>query len=168
MVNSRNAKRREAEHTGGTIAIGVISDTHGLMRPAVIAAQDGSERIVHGGDVGTPEVLRLLARLAPIGAVRGNVDRGAWASRLPLARVVRAGAARVYVLHDLKQLAVDPSRFDAVISGHSHVPRIEREGGVLFVNPGSAGPRRFKLPVCVARLVVSDGRLDAELVTLDV
>jgi putative phosphoesterase len=161
-----NAKRGEAEF--GSVVLGVVSDTHGLVRREALAALEGSERILHAGDVGTPEVLRALSRVAPVTAVRGNVDRGAWSDRLPAARVVRAGAARLYVLHDLEELDVDPSRFDAIISGRSHVPRIAREGGVLFLNPGSAGPRRFKLPVCVARLVVRDGAVDAELLTLDV
>jgi len=150
--------------------VGVISDTHGLVRPEALEALAGSELIVHAGDVGSPEVLEALARVAPVVAVRGNNDRGAWAGALPEREVVEAGGASIYVLHDLKELDLDPAAegFAAVVAGHSHTPSIETRGGVLYLNPGSAGPRRFRLPVAVARLRVAAGRCEAELVLLDV
>lgn len=150
--------------------IGVISDTHGLLRPEAVRALRGCERIVHAGDVGDPAILEELRRLAPVAAVRGNVDRGAWADVLPETEVVEVGSALLYVLHDLAQLDLDPDAagFAAVISGHTHQPSSEVRNGVLHLNPGSAGPRRFKLPVTVARLSVSGERVAAEIVELDV
>ncbi len=134
--------------------IGVISDTHGLVRPAALAALAGAELIVHAGDVGGPEVLAALAAIAPVRAVRGNNDKGAWARRLPVSDVVEVGRHTLYVIHDVKELDVDPAAagFGAVIAGHSHRPRNERVGGVLYFNPGSAGPRRFSLPITVGRI----------------
>ncbi len=149
--------------------IGVISDTHGLLRPEALDALSGVELIVHAGDVGTAEVLSELSHIAPVYAVRGNVDRGEWARALPLSRVVEVGEALAYVLHDLAELDLDPvaARFAAVISGHSHKPRNEVQGGVLYLNPGSAGPRRFRLPVTVARITAAGAALKAELIRLD-
>ncbi|HSN33844.1 MAG TPA: metallophosphoesterase family protein [Ideonella sp.] len=134
--------------------IGVIADTHGLVRPEALAALAGSDLIVHAGDVGGPEVLAALGAIAPVRAVRGNNDKGAWAARLPERDVVEVGARRLYVLHDVKELELDPAAagYAAVIAGHSHRPRNEVVGGVLYFNPGSAGPRRFSLPVTVGRL----------------
>ncbi len=148
--------------------IGVISDTHGLLRPQAPAALAGSDLIIHAGDVGRPEILDELRRLAPVVAVRGNVDQGAWADALAETEVVAAGAAYLYVLHDLQRLALDPAAggFSAVISGHSHKPGITWRGEVLYLNPGSAGPRRFVLPLTVARLVVDGYTLAAEVVDL--
>jgi uncharacterized protein len=150
--------------------IGVISDTHGLLRPEALRALAGADLIVHAGDIGGPEVLEALRTLAPLVAVRGNNDRGPWASALPETEVVEAGGRSLYVLHDVKELDLDPraAGFDAVIAGHSHQPRIDRRDGVLYLNPGSAGPRRFQLPIAVARLEVDAARLDAEIVQLDV
>jgi putative phosphoesterase len=150
--------------------IGVISDTHGLLRPEALRALAGADLIVHAGDIGSPEVLDALRAVAPLVAVRGNNDRGAWASALPETEVVEAGGRSLYVLHDVKELDLDPraAGFDAVIAGHSHQPRIDRRDGVLYLNPGSAGPRRFRLPIAVARLEVDAARLDAEIVQLDV
>lgn len=150
--------------------IGVISDTHGLLRPEAVWALRGCERIAHAGDVGDPAILDALERLAPVAAVRGNVDRGAWADALPETEVVEVGSALLYVLHDLAQLDLDPAAagFAAVISGHTHEPRSEVREGVLYLNPGSAGPRRFKLPVTVAMLTVSGDRVTAEIVELRV
>jgi putative phosphoesterase len=150
--------------------IGVISDTHGLLRPEALRALAGVDLIVHAGDIGGPEVLDALRALAPIVAVRGNNDRGAWAAALPDTEVVETGGRSLYVLHDVKELDLDPraAGFDAVIAGHSHQPRIDRRDGVLYLNPGSAGPRRFRLPIAVARLEVDAARLDAEIVQLDV
>ena len=150
--------------------IGVISDTHGLLRPEALRALAGADLIVHAGDVGGPEVLDALRAVAPLVAVRGNNDRGGWASALAEAEVVESGGRSLYVLHDLNTLDLDPraAGFDVVIAGHSHQPRVERRDGVLYLNPGSAGPRRFRLPIAVARLDVDAGRLDAEIVRLDV
>ncbi len=135
--------------------VGIISDTHGLLRPEALAALAGVELILHAGDVGAPTVLRGLERIAPVRAVRGNNDKGGWASRLPL-------------LHDLHELAVDPAAegYAVVVSGHSHQPLIRRDGDVLYVNPGSAGPRRFRLPITLARMRVEDGRPEAEIIEL--
>ena len=150
--------------------IGVISDTHGLVRPQAVEALRGSDLIVHAGDVGHPAVLEALRALAPLVAVRGNNDRGAWAESLSATEVVEVAGLSLYVLHDLAELDVDPKAagFHAVIAGHSHQPKLERRGGVLYLNPGSAGPRRFRLPVALARVRVSAAGVDAELVELAV
>jgi len=150
--------------------IGVISDTHGLLRPEAVRALEGSERIVHAGDVGDPAILEALERIAPVWAVRGNVDGGALAQDLPATEVVPAGETDLYLLHDLATLDLDPAAagFGAVIYGHSHKPSVETRDGVLFLNPDAAGPRRFKLPVTVARLTVSGSRLEAKIIELDV
>jgi putative phosphoesterase len=149
--------------------LGVISDTHGLLRPEAVAALTGVERIVHAGDIGDPEILRALARLAPVSAVRGNNDRGGWAADIPETEVVEVGGVALYVLHDVHELDLDPraAGFAAVIAGHSHQPRQEERDGVLYFNPGSAGPRRFRLPVSVGRLTVAHGRVQGALVTLE-
>lgn len=130
----------------------------------------GSDLIIHAGDVGAPEILDRLRKLASVVAVRGNADRGPWAKVLPIAEAVRVAEMDLYVLHDVNELDLDPraAGFHAVISGHSHQPRIEHRNGVLFLNPGSAGPRRFALPVSVARLHVSNGKLDAQIIKLSV
>lgn len=150
--------------------IGVISDTHGLMRPEAITALGGCDLILHAGDIGRPEVLDTLRSIAPVVAVRGNVDKGAWAEPLPEREVVRIDGRCIYLLHNLKELNLNPAAagFAAVVSGHSHQPKIHKEGGVCYLNPGSAGPRRFKLPVSIGRLVLSDGELCGEIVELDV
>jgi putative phosphoesterase len=137
--------------------IGLISDTHGLLRDEARRALEGSELIIHAGDVGKPEILDALKTLAPVVAVRGNVDHGPWASALPLTAVVEAGPAHIYVLHDIHELDLDPAAagFHIIVSGHSHQPGHTERGGVLCINPGSAGPRRFHLPVTVARLDLS-------------
>lgn len=150
------------------IVIGVISDTHGLLRPEALEALRGSERIIHAGDVGDAEILERLATIAPIHAIRGNVDKGAWSRKLPETEVVEAGGISIYVLHDLAQLDLKPEAagFDVVIYGHSHVPKQEMRNGVLYFNPGSAGPRRFKLPVTVGRLTIEHGHVSGEIFTL--
>jgi putative phosphoesterase len=150
------------------MVIGVISDTHGLLRGSAVEALAGSDRIIHAGDVGSAEVLARLADIAPVSAVRGNIDLDSWASVLPSAEVVDAEGVSLYLVHDLARLDLDPAAagFGAVISGHTHVPRMERRNGVLYLNPGSAGPRRFRLPVTLARLRVACGSLEAELITL--
>jgi putative phosphoesterase len=151
-----------------SILIGVISDTHGLLRPEALAALRGSEHIIHAGDVGAPEILDGLAAIAPIHAVCGNIDKGAWARRLPETDVVEFGGISIYVLHDLAQLDLKPEAagFRVVIYGHSHVPKQEMRGGVLYFNPGSAGPRRFKLPVTVGRLTLEGETARAEIVKI--
>lgn len=151
------------------VTVGVLADTHGLLRPEALAALAGCELLVHAGDVGRPEILESLQAIAPLFAVRGNVDRGAWAQALPENQVVWADGARLYVLHDLTELELDPiaAGFQAVISGHTHQPDIEERGGVLYLNPGSAGPRRFRRPVSLARLLVRGAALEAEIIYLD-
>jgi uncharacterized protein len=148
--------------------VGVISDTHGLVREEALRALRGSDVILHAGDIGSPEVLSELQRIAPTHAVRGNNDRDEWGRSLPLTAVVELGTHLVYLLHDIADLDVDPAAagFAAVIYGHSHKPRMEDREGVLYLNPGSAGPRRFTLPIAVARMQVSAGGLKAELVEL--
>jgi len=148
--------------------IGVISDTHGLLRTEALAALHGCDAIVHAGDIGKPEVLEQLAKLAPLTAIRGNVDT--WAIDLPDTAVLTLAGKRFYVIHNANELALDPraAGFAAVISGHSHVPKSETKDGVLYLNPGSAGPRRFKLPVAVAKILFRDGDIEAELITLAV
>jgi putative phosphoesterase len=148
----------------------VISDTHGLLRPEAVAALHGVERIVHAGDIGSADVLIALERIAPVSAVRGNNDRDAWAAEIPATEVVEVGQVSLYVLHDLHELELGPraAGFAAVIAGHSHQPRLEERDGVLYLNPGSAGPRRFKLPISLARLTVSGSRVRAELLTLEI
>jgi hypothetical protein len=150
--------------------IGVISDTHGLLRPQAVEGLQGSALIIHAGDVGRPEILDELRQIAPVVAVRGNVDRDAWADRLPMSEIVEHEGVRLYVLHILEDLDLDPptAGFHAVITGHTHRPKIETKDGVLYFNPGSAGPRRFDLPVSVGRLSVADGKLRGELVYLRV
>jgi uncharacterized protein len=135
-------------------SVGLISDTHGLLRPEALVALQGSDLIIHAGDVGKPEIIEQLRALAPVVAVRGNIDKGAWASNLPLTAIAEAGSAQIYVLHDLAQLDLDPvaAQFNVVVSGHSHKPGQTERNGVMYVNPGSAGPRRFQLPITVARL----------------
>ena len=151
-----------------SIVIGIISDTHGLLRPVAISALGGSEHIIHAGDIGAPEIVDQLAAIAPVTAIRGNIDQSAWARNLPQTNVLQVGGVSIYVLHDLAQLDLKPeaSGFAAVVSGHSHVPKQDMRAGVLYFNPGSAGPRRFKLPVSVGRLIVEDGKVRAEIITL--
>ncbi|MGE5318555.1 MAG: metallophosphoesterase family protein [Hyphomicrobiaceae bacterium] len=153
--------------------VGLIADTHGLLRPEAVAALEGCAHIVHAGDIGTRTgdpagVLDALARIAPLTVVRGNNDRAGWAQRIPWTADIEFDGVRIHVVHILGELAIDPAAtgVNVVVSGHSHQPRTEIRAGVLYVNPGSAGPRRFKLPVSVARLWVEGGRAEAELVTL--
>jgi hypothetical protein len=148
--------------------IGVISDTHGLLRPEAIEALRGSDLILHAGDVGDPGILEALAEIAPVTAIRGNIDTDPWARTLPETEVVEAGSISIYMLHNLGQLDLKPEAagFGAVMHGHSHKPSIEKKNGVLYFNPGSAGPRRFHLPVSVGRLVIASGEVRAELIQL--
>jgi uncharacterized protein len=149
--------------------IGAISDTHGLLRPQALAALAGCDLIIHAGDIGSPDVLARLGALAPVHAVRGNVDHGAWSANLPVTQRIEIDGFRIYVLHILAKL--DPQaadNVDAVIYGHSHQPKIETKNGTLFFNPGSAGPRRFRLPITVGRMTAEHGKLCAEIVELSV
>ena len=148
--------------------IGVISDTHGLLRPEALAALRGCERIIHAGDIGKPEVLDALRALAPLDAIRGNVDSGAWAASVPEHLDLEIGGLRIHVTHDVKAMGIDPiaALVDVVIAGHSHQPKIEEVDAVLYLNPGSAGRRRFKLPISLALLDIEDGQPRAQLVTL--
>jgi len=155
----------------GTVShrVGVISDTHGLLRPEARDALRGCERIIHAGDVGDPDILRVLENVAPVDAVRGNVDLERWARRLPTTLVVEVGGVSIYVVHDLYDLDLDPKAagFGVVISGHSHRPLAERKDGVLYLNPGSAGPRRFTLPATLAILRVNGEKTSAEIVEIE-
>jgi putative phosphoesterase len=148
--------------------IGIISDTHGLVRPQAIEALAGVDMILHAGDVGKQEVLDTLKDIAPVVAVRGNNDKGDWAQTLPDWEVVEVGKVSIYMLHDVKEIDISPSGagFHVVVSGHSHKPSIEEHRGVLYVNPGSAGPRRFKLPVSVAHLQISGEMVHANIIEL--
>jgi len=148
--------------------VGVISDTHGRLRPEALVAFHGVQRILHAGDVGGPEILQALSRIAPVTAVRGNVDRGLWCNALPKAEVVEIAGISIYMIHDLAQLDLKPEAagFRIVIYGHSHRPKMEEKNGVLYFNPGSAGPHRFRLPVSVGRLEIGAGRVFGELVQL--
>jgi putative phosphoesterase len=141
--------------------IGIISDTHGVLCPEAAERLAGVRHIVHAGDVGRPEVISELRKIAPVVAIRGNVDRGEWAADYPETALVRLGGRTIYVLHNLKELALDPvaAGIDVVVSGHSHRPKIETVDGVLYLNPGSAGPRRFTLPIALATLELTGDTL---------
>jgi uncharacterized protein len=150
--------------------IGLISDTHGLMRPEALEALRGVDLLIHAGDIGKVEVLDALRPIAPLHAIKGNNDRGAWVKKLPDTMILTVGGVKLYVIHDVHELSFEPSKdgIAAVISGHSHKPSIVERDGVLFVNPGSAGPRRFKLPVAVGKLRIADGKLKAEIIEFDI
>ena len=150
--------------------IGIISDTHGLVRPEALEALEGVEMILHAGDIGNQEVLDTLNEIAPVVAVRGNNDKGEWAQSLPDWEVVEVGDVSIYMRHDVKEIDISPSGggFRVVVSGHSHKPSVAEERGVLYINPGSAGPRRFTLPVSVAHLRVGDAEVQAKIIELRV
>jgi putative phosphoesterase len=150
------------------VIIGVISDTHGLLRPEAVELLRGSEHIIHAGDIGAVEIIPELAKIAPVTAIRGNVDTQAWARIFEETEVVELGGLYLYVIHDASALDLNPKAagFAAVISGHSHKPKLEVKDGVLYFNPGSAGPRRFKLPISVGRLTIVDGKVSAEILEI--
>jgi uncharacterized protein len=150
--------------------IGVISDTHGLLRPEAVEALRGSALILHAGDIGTPEILKHLSEVAPVTAIRGNVDKQKWARQLPQTEVVEVEGVSIYLLHNLAELDLRPeaSGFRVVVYGHSHQPKIEEKNGVLYFNPGSAGPRRFHLPVSVGKLVIEGSKVQAEILELKI
>ena len=148
--------------------VGVISDTHGLLRPEAVTALRGADRIIHAGDIGDPAILDRLSEIAPVTSVRGNVDREAWAKNIPETNVLELDGVSIYVLHILENLDLKPrsAGMDAVIYGHSHVPKQEMKDGVLYFNPGSAGPKRFQLPVTFGKLIVQDGKIRSEIIQL--
>ena len=148
--------------------IGVVSDTHGLLRPEAVAALHGSDYIIHAGDIGDPLILKKLSQIAPVTAIRGNVDRDAWARKIPVTNVLEVAGASIYVLHNLNELDLKPEAggFAVVVFGHSHVAKTEMKNGVLYFNPGSAGPRRFRLPITIGRLQINDGRVSGKIVEI--
>ncbi|MFZ5956746.1 metallophosphoesterase family protein [Pseudomonas knackmussii] len=150
------------------LRIGVIADTHNLLRPAALERLRGCDQLLHLGDIGKAAILDALRQLAPLDVVRGNNDTDAWAEALPETLCLEFGGLRLYLIHDLKQLAIDPRAegFDLVLAGHSHKPLDEVRDGVRYLNPGSAGPRRFKLPISLAILTISEGRAEVEMITL--
>lgn len=161
-----SSSQQQKPHT----LIGVISDTHGLLRPEAIDALTGSSLILHAGDIGKPEVLQKLQTIAPTIAVRGNNDKGAWAEEIPECQTIEVGNVLIHLLHIVKELTFDPEQqgVRVIVNGHSHKPLIEEQGGVLFVNPGSAGPRRFKLPISVAQLHLNDTVVQARIIELEI
>ncbi|MDQ0571712.1 putative phosphoesterase [Variovorax paradoxus] len=150
------------------IRVGLISDTHGLLRPQAVAALQGCDFIVHGGDIGDAAILETLRAIGPLTVVRGNNDREPWAADIPETAFLQVCDVLIYAVHDLSQIDIDPAgpKVRVVVSGHSHRPKIEERGGVLYVNPGSAGPRRFKLPIAVAELIVVGDAVTARIVEL--
>jgi len=148
--------------------IGLNADTHGLLRPEALAALADSDLLIHAGDIGKPEVVAALKKIAPLVAIKGNNDTDSWARHLPETKKITLGALKLYVIHNVKELSFDPAGrgFRVVISGHSHKPVIQTKDNVLFVNPGSAGPQRFKLPICVGKLLVQGETVDAEIIEL--
>jgi putative phosphoesterase len=150
------------------VTFGIISDTHGLLRPEAVEALRGSDRILHAGDVGGPAILDALAQIAPITAIRGNVDTGTWARALPETALVEVAGISIYMLHDLGRLDLKPEAagIRVVIYGHSHQPKLEDKNGVLYFNPGSAGPRRFNLPVSVGKLLIDANQIHGEFIEL--
>jgi putative phosphoesterase len=152
------------------VRVGLISDTHGLLRPEAVAFLRGSDFIVHAGDIGDVNILGELNGLAPVTMVRGNIDKGPWAKAIPESQVLQVGDVFIYVIHDVAELDLDPvaAGFQVVVSGHSHRPAVQTRNGVLFVNPGSAGPRRFSLPIAVAELEIAGLSVKSNLIELDV
>jgi len=166
--SGRGAVRTQSS-ASAAVRVGLISDTHGLLRPEAVMSLRGCRLIIHGGDIGGPEILDELASLAPITAVRGNNDAGAWAQRLKETELIRVGGVLLYVIHNLAEIDVDPRArgIHVVVSGHSHKPLIEERQGVLFVNPGSAGRRRFKLPIAVGELLIEGDIVSARIVNIE-
>jgi uncharacterized protein len=148
--------------------VGIISDTHGLLRPEAVELLRGSEHIIHAGDIGAPEIVPELEKIAPVTAIRGNVDTQPWARKFAETEVVELDGLQIYVIHDVNAIDLNPraAGFAAVISGHSHQPKQETRDGVLYFNPGSAGPRRFKLPISVGRLEIVNGEMSAEILEI--
>lgn len=151
--------------SSSSLTVGLISDTHGLLRPEALVALQGVHRIIHAGDIGAEEILAALRRIAPVDAIRGNNDRDAWARHIPTELTLDIGGVAVHVLHDLKELDLDPlhAELRVIVAGHSHKPDVSERNGVLYVNPGSAGPRRFRLPVTIAHLQIASGSPTARI-----
>jgi uncharacterized protein len=164
----RDFRQKDLMNAVKTLRVAVLSDTHGLMRPEALAFARGSDYIIHGGDIGSAKILDDLAAIAPVIAVKGNNDGHAWAADLPETEMVRVGGVFIYVIHDILQLDIDAlgAGVQVIVSGHSHMPRIDQRDGICYVNPGSCGPRRFKLPISVAELLVEDTKLSARIVQL--
>jgi uncharacterized protein len=162
--HSRSPKRKNAQ------LIGLISDTHGLIRPQALGALTGVDLIIHAGDIGAPEVIDALKRIAPVVAIKGNNDRAGWAKSLSETKLITTADAKLYIIHNVKELDCDPvvDGIQVVISGHSHKPSVTTRDGVLYVNPGSAGPRRFKLPIAVGKLRVEGTNVKAEIIELEI
>jgi uncharacterized protein len=150
------------------LIVGIISDTHGLLRPEAVELLRGLDHIIHAGDIGSPEIIPALEKIAPVTAIRGNVDTQPWARRFAETEVVEVEGLHIYVIHDVNALDLNPraAGFAAVISGHSHQPKQEMKDGVLYFNPGSAGPRRFKLPISVGKLVIADGKMSRKILEI--
>jgi uncharacterized protein len=167
-IGTTSGDTGSARHTNKDLRVGLISDTHGLLRPEARAFLVGCDYIVHAGDVGAAEILEQLALMAPLIAVRGNNDKQPWAAHLRETELIRVGDVFVYVIHDVEELDIDPGAAGVrvVVSGHSHKPKIEERDGILYVNPGSCGPRRFKLPISVGEVMVADGAVTARTVDL--
>lgn len=165
MLSRAQTKRQANLHV-----IGLISDTHALIRPQAIEALKGVDLIIHAGDIGKREVIDALQDIAPVLAIKGNNDIGGWAHRFPETRLVKSGNTRLFVIHNVNELECDPVArgYQVVVSGHSHKPSVSTRDGVLFVNPGSAGPRRFKLPVAVGKLCIENNQVNAEIIELPV
>jgi len=157
------------ERKTDSVRVGLISDTHGLLRPEAVAFLRGCDHIIHGGDIGNAAILEALAAIAPVTAVRGNNDRGVWAAALAETAVVNFANVYIYAIHDIARFDLDPhaAGVQVIVSGHSHVPRVLHKDGMLYINPGSAGPRRFRLPVAIGELVLDDGAIESRIVELD-
>jgi uncharacterized protein len=165
-MSSRARTKRQAD----LHVIGLISDTHGLIRPEALEALKGVELIIHAGDIGKREIIDALQDIAPVLAIKGNNDIGEWAHRFPETKLVKSGNTRLFVIHNVNELECDPVThgYQVVVSGHSHKPSVSTRDGVFFVNPGSAGPRRFKLPVAVGKLFIENNQVSAEIIELPV
>jgi putative phosphoesterase len=152
----------------GMKTVGIISDTHGLLREEAVQALEGVDLIIHAGDIGSRDVVDELEKVSPVIAVRGNCDRGKWADKYPEAETVKIGNKTILVLHDLNKLDIEPEKagFDIVISGHSHKAKQEEKGGILYINPGSAGPRRFSLPISIAQITIDSQEIGVSFITL--
>ena len=152
------------------IRVGVISDTHGMLRPQALAAMEGSDFVLHGGDIGKADILDALQAIAPLTVVRGNNDRADWAREVPETARLTVGQIEVFLVHDIATLPIDPAAegIDVVVYGHSHRPRVEYKAGVMYLNPGSAGPRRFSLPISVAELLIEGDQVTARIIELPI
>jgi putative phosphoesterase len=166
---ARRGSSRSTSNGAAALRVGVVSDTHGLLRPQALAFLDGCDYIIHGGDVGPGDILDALGAIAPVTAVRGNIDTGPWARRLRESELVRLGDVFVYVIHNLGELDIEPeaSRISLVVSGHSHKPQVQTHRGVLYLNPGSCGPRRFRLPISVGEIQIEGAQVRARTIELD-